>query len=81
MYSLPWSWRMARPLAASFSTPPRCLVTPCLERLKRLVAGAVQGGVDADALRRAVVDGDEHGDLAMLKGERRKLHVSFPTSC
>ena len=40
------------------------------DRLERLVAGAVQGGVDADALRRAVIDGDEHRDLAVLEGER-----------
>jgi hypothetical protein len=34
------------------------------DRLQRLVPGAVQGGMDADALGRAMVDGDEHCDLA-----------------
>lgn len=39
------------------------------DRLQRLVARAVQGGVDADAFRRAMVDGDEDSDLAVLDGE------------
>lgn len=37
--------------------------------LQRFVARAVEGGVDADTFRRAMVDGDEHGDLAVLDGE------------
>ena len=39
------------------------------DRLQRLVAGAVEGGMDADACRRAVIDGDEDRDLAILDGE------------
>ena len=77
MYWLPWSWRMPRPAAASFSTPPKCSVDALADRLQRLVAGAVEGGVDADAFRRAVIDGDEDGDLAVLDGEGRG-HVGSP---
>ena len=47
------------------------------DRLQRLVAGAVEGGVDADAFRRAVIDGDEHRDLAVLDGEGGG-HVGSP---
>src|SRR6187455_2440111 len=39
------------------------------DRLERLVAGAVEGGMDADACRRAVIDGDEHRDLTILDSE------------
>ena len=39
------------------------------DRLQRLVARAVESGVDADAFRRAMVDGDEDRDLAVLDGE------------
>ena len=39
------------------------------DRLQRLMAGAVERGVDADAFGRALVDGDEDGDLAVLEGE------------
>jgi hypothetical protein len=38
------------------------------DRLQRLVAGGVQRGVDADALGRAVIDGDEDGGLAVFEG-------------
>jgi hypothetical protein len=31
----------------------------------------MESGVDADAFRRAVVDGDEDSNLAVLGGERR----------
>jgi hypothetical protein len=68
MYWLPWSWRMARPRAASFSTPPKCGDALAV-RLERLVAGAVEGGMDADACRRAVIDGDEHRHLTAHDGE------------
>jgi hypothetical protein len=44
-----------------------CAALP--DRLQRLVARAVQGGVDADAFRRAMVDGNEHRHLAVLDGE------------
>lgn len=39
--------------------------------LERLVAGAAEGGMDADACRRAAVDGDERRHLALLGGEDR----------
>src|SRR3712207_9550661 len=38
------------------------------DRLERLEAGGAEGGVDADALGRAVVDGDEHRGLALAQG-------------
>jgi hypothetical protein len=47
------------------------------DRLQRLVPGAVQGGVDADALGRAMVDGDEDRDLALLHREAGR-HVGAP---
>jgi hypothetical protein len=47
------------------------------DRLQRLVARAVQGGMDADAFRRAMIDGDEDRDLAMLDGDRCG-HVGSP---
>jgi hypothetical protein len=50
------------------------------DRLQRLVPGAVQGGVDADALGRAMVDGDEDRDLAMLQREGPPS-CRCPTSC
>ena len=39
------------------------------ERLQRLEAVAREGGVDADALAGAVIDGHEHTDLAFLGGD------------
>ena len=39
------------------------------DRLQRLMARAMQSRVDADAFRRAMIDGDEDGDLAVLDGE------------
>ena len=57
--------------------PTEALGDALPDRLERLVAGAVEGGVDADAFRRAVVDGDEHGDLAVLDGEGGG-HVGSP---
>jgi hypothetical protein len=68
---------MARPEAAPFSTPLRRSGHALPDRLQRLVARAVQGGMDADAFRRAMIDGDEDRDLAMLDGERRG-HVGSP---
>jgi hypothetical protein len=68
---------MARPEAAPFSTPLRRSGHALPDRLQRLVARAVQGGMDADAFRRAIIDGDEDRDRAMLDGERRG-HVGSP---
>ena len=48
--------------------------------LECLVAGAVEGGVDADAFRRAMVDGDEDGDLAVLDGDRAVMSVPHMVS-
>ena len=47
------------------------------ERLQRLEAVARLGGVQADALARAVVDGDEDVDLALAGGDGRG-HVGAP---
>jgi hypothetical protein len=47
------------------------------DRLQRLVACAVQGGEDADSLGRAMVDGDEDRDLALLHREACG-HVGAP---
>jgi hypothetical protein len=47
------------------------------DRLERLVPGAAQGGMEAHALGRAVIDGNEDGDLAVLGGEGRG-HVRAP---
>ena len=51
---------MLRPSAAFFPTPTEALGDALPDRLQRLVAGAMESGVDADAFRRAVVDRDEH---------------------
>ena len=49
------------------------------DRLERLEPVGAAAGVDADALGRAVVDGDEHGRLA-LAGHHRG-HVGAPHQC
>jgi hypothetical protein len=43
------------------------------QRLQRLEAGGAVRGVDADALGRAVIDGDEDGDLALAGGGRGQV--------
>ena len=72
----PRSWRTERPRVMSFDTS-EALDDALAHRLERLVPGAAQGGVDACALGRAVVDGDEHRDLTMLRGEGGG-HVGAP---
>jgi hypothetical protein len=47
------------------------------DRFQRLVPGPMQGGVDADALVRAMFDGDEDRDLALLHREACS-HVGAP---
>jgi hypothetical protein len=42
--------------------------------MRQIVGGRA---VDADAFRRAVIDGDEDGNLAVLDGDRRG-HVGAP---
>ena len=56
MYWLPWSWRMPRPAAASFSTPPKRSVTPCRIGLSASWRVPWRAAWDADPFRRAVVD-------------------------
>src|SRR5438067_1297827 len=47
------------------------------DRLRRLEAVARLRGVDADALRRAVIDGDEDAYLALVDDHGRR-HVRAP---
>src|SRR4026208_1509604 len=73
---------MARPWAASFSTPPQCSAPPWgpgprAPRRRRGAGGRGAGGMDADARRRAVIDGDEYRALTILDGEGRG-HVGSP---
>src|SRR3954466_1246987 len=75
MYWLPWSWRTERPradreaagdlLREAAEVPPH----PLAERLERLEPVGTVAGVDADALGRAVVGGDEDRGLT-LAGDR-----------
>src|SRR5436305_13019758 len=69
MYCEPWSWRTARPRADILREPAEVAPHALAERLQGLGAVRVEGGVDADALGRAVIDGDEHRGLA-LAGDR-----------
>ena len=64
MHWPPWSWRTRSPAAAPLAKVPERWRTPLAERRERLEAGAVSGGVDADALGAVVARGDEHRDLA-----------------
>jgi hypothetical protein len=43
-----------------WAKPPKCSRHPLADRFERLEAGGARCGVDADALDRAVVEGDEH---------------------
>ena len=42
MYWLPWSWRMLRPAAHAFATPPKRAAHALADRLQGLVARAVE---------------------------------------
>src|SRR3712207_3206825 len=65
MYCEPWSCRTARPAAMSLAKSPKWRRTPRAQRLEGLEAGGAERGVEADALGRAVVEGDEHRRLAL----------------
>jgi hypothetical protein len=52
---------------------PKLLAHTSAKRLERLEAVAHLRAVDADALRRTVIDGDEDSDLALVGGRGRGL--------
>jgi hypothetical protein len=68
---------MPRPEALPFSTPPKRSATPCRTGSSASWRVPWRAAVDADAFRRAMVDGDEDGNLAVLDGDRRG-HVGAP---
>jgi len=57
------------PLAAAAEVTADALA----HRLERLEAGGAWRGVDADAVGRAVIDGDEDGDLALAGDSRGQV--------
>src|SRR4051794_7051436 len=52
---------------------PEAVEHAMVDRLQGREAGCPGGGVDADALGRAVVDGDEHGSLSLASPGRRQV--------
>src|SRR4051794_40255475 len=72
-YWLPWSWRSCRPAATSLANAPQRSRTACLTGSERLEAVGAPAGMDADALGRAVVDGDEHRGPALAGHHRGQV--------
>src|SRR3954465_3458984 len=73
-YRLPWSWRSRRPAATPLANAPKRSRTACLtgssasKRSARWMAG-----VDADALGRAMINGDEYRRLALAGHDRGQV--------
>ena len=59
-----------------FAERPEAPAHALSDRLERFEAGATPGGVNADTFGAVVVDGDEHGDLAL--GGPGRGHVGAP---
>src|SRR3954447_20649896 len=73
-YRLPWSWRSCRPAATSLANAPKRSRTACLTGSSASHRSARRlAWVRADALGRAVVDGDEHGRLALAGHHRGQV--------
>ena len=66
---------VAEPKAGSDALGEAAVALPdgLLDRLESLEAVGAAAGVDADALGRAVIDGDEHGGLALAGHDRGQV--------
>ena len=67
---LPWSCRKVSPRARSLAETTKTVAHALTDRLQSLEPRAALGGIDANQLQRAMVDGKEYGGVAFLNGER-----------